>query len=80
MIDVRTPAEFKGGHVPNATNIPVDEVERRLAEVDKLTGGDRAKPVVLYCGKGGRAAKAKQVLESAGYERVINGGGFDDLQ
>lgn len=80
VIDVRSPEEFQGGHLPNATNIPVDEFEKRLGDVEKLTGGDRAKPVVVYCAKGGRAAKAKQVLDGAGYQRVVNGGGLDDLQ
>ena len=80
VIDVRSPGEYEGGHVANATNIPVDEVERRLAEVEKLTGGDRTKPVVVYCGKGSRAAKAKQILDAAGYTGVVNGGGLDDLQ
>lgn len=80
VIDVRTPGEFQGGHLPSAVNIPVDEVERRLAEVEKLTGGDHAKPVVVYCAKGSRAAKAKQVLEGAGFQRVVNGGGLDDLE
>ena len=80
VIDVRSPEEFQDGHLPNATNIPVDEVERRLADVDKLTGGDRAKPVVVYCARGSRAAKAKATLDGAGYQRVVNGGGLDDLQ
>ena len=80
VIDVRTAEGYQAGHLPNAVNIPVDEVESRLADADKLVGGDHAKPVVVYCAKGGRAAKAKQVLENAGYQRVVNGGGLDDLQ
>jgi rhodanese-related sulfurtransferase len=80
VIDVRSADEFQSGHLPDAVNIPVDEVGGRLAEVDKLVAGDKAKPVVVYCAKGGRAAKAKQVLEEAGYERVVNGGGLDDLE
>lgn len=80
VIDVRSPEEFQSGHLPSAVNIPVDEFAGRLAEVDKLVGGDRGKPVVVYCAKGSRAAKAKQVLDGAGYQRVVNGGGLDDLQ
>jgi rhodanese-related sulfurtransferase len=80
VLDVRTPDEFAGGHVPSATNIPVDQVTQRLAEVDKLVGSDKTKPVVVYCAAGSRAAKAEVELEAAGYTQVVNGGGLDDLQ
>ena len=80
VLDVRTPEEFAGGHVAAAMNLPVDDVAQRIAEVDKLVGGDKTKPVVVYCAKGGRAAKAKQTLEAAGYTNVVNGGGYSDLR
>jgi|PlaIllAssembly_1097288.scaffolds.fasta_scaffold151364_1 phage shock protein E len=79
VVDVRTPGEFSGGHVANATNIPVQELAQRIAEVDKLVGGDKTRPVVVYCRSGNRSAKAKQALESAGYTHVVNGGGYDEL-
>lgn len=80
VIDVRTPDEFASDHLPRATNIPVDKVGERLGEVDQLAGGDKHRPIVVYCAKGSRAAKAKHALESAGYTQVINGGGLDDLR
>lgn len=80
VLDVRTADEFAEGHLPQATNIPVDTVAQRVAEVDKLVGGDKAHPVVVYCAAGSRAAKAKQTLDAAGYSHVVNGGGLDDLQ
>lgn len=40
---------------------------------------DKTAPVVVYCAKGFRAAKAKEVLDSKGYENVLNGGGISDL-
>jgi phage shock protein E len=80
VLDVRTPEEYADGHVPSATNLPVQDVAQRIADVDKLVGGDKTKPVVVYCAKGGRAAKAKQALEAAGYTNVVNGGGFADLR
>jgi phage shock protein E len=79
VLDVRTPDEYRDGHLPTATNVPVDDVSTRLGEVDQLTHGDKAKPIVVYCAAGKRAARAKQTLESAGYTHVVNGGGFDDL-
>jgi rhodanese-related sulfurtransferase len=78
VLDVRSPDEFAGGHLPQATNMPAASLE--VAAVDKLVGGDKSKPVVVYCAKGGRAQKAKDALEAAGYTHVVNGGGYDDLR
>lgn len=80
VLDVRTPEEFADGHLPAAVNVPIDELPARLAEVDQLAGGDKARPVVVYCASGARAGKAKSVLERAGHTRVVNGGGLDDLE
>lgn len=79
VIDVRTTGEFEEAHLPQATNIPVDDLGGRLAEVDALVGGDKTKPVVVYCASGARSRKAQQQLEAAGYTQVVNGGGYDDL-
>lgn len=78
VLDVRNPDEFAGGHIAQATNMPVTSLS--VAAVDTLTGGDKTKPVVVYCAKGGRAQKAKDALEAAGYTHVVNGGGYDDLR
>ena len=80
MIDVRTADEFAGGHVPNAVNIPVQDFDSHLKDVDKLVASDHTKPVVVYCAAGKRAAKANAALDAAGYSQVVNGGGFDDLR
>lgn len=75
VVDVRTPEEFKTGHLPGAVNIPVAEVEKRIAEF-----GDKSKPVVVYCRAGRRSGTAKGLLEKAGYTDVSNGGGYYDLK
>ena len=80
VLDVRTADEYGGGHLPQAANIPVQEFASHLPDVDELAGGDKAKRIVVYCAAGGRAAKAKQQLEAAGYTQVVNGGGFNDLR
>jgi phage shock protein E len=80
VIDVRTTDEYADDHLPNATNIPVQELSTRLADVDKLVHGDKSRPIVVYCASGGRAGKAKAMLDAAGYTNVVNGGGLDDLQ
>jgi phage shock protein E len=80
VVDVRTPEEFGEGHLPQATSIPIQDFSQRIAEVEKLTGFDRTKPIVVYCASGNRSGKAHLQLEAAGYTQVVNGGGFDDLR
>lgn len=62
LLDVRTPAEFREGHVPHALNVPVQELPMRLNEI-----GPTSRPVVVYCRSGGRSAQATQLLTRAGY-------------
>lgn len=64
VLDVRTPAEFAAGHVPDAVNIPHDQVAERLADVPK------DKDVVVYCRSGRRSDLAAKVLSANGYTRV----------
>ena len=78
LIDVRTPAEFAERHVEGAVNIPVEEISSRMPEVEKLAGGDKNKPIVVYCQSGRRAARAKQALMEAGFLQVTNLGGLSD--
>lgn len=80
LIDVRSPDEYAEKHAEGAINIPVGELDRRLAEVEKLAGGDKKKPIVVYCAMGGRAAAAKKALVRAGYEQVTNVGGLSDWE
>jgi len=42
------------------------------------TAFDKARPVVIYCASGGRAALAGKLLLEMGYETVVNMGGFKD--
>jgi phage shock protein E len=79
VIDVRTADEYADTHLPNAVNIPVEEMPGRLAEVSTLVEGNKARPIVVYCASGGRAATAKHLLDEAGYAKVVNGGGLNDL-
>jgi len=80
VLDVRTPDEYAQEHLPSAVNIPVQDFSARIDEVAKLVANDKARPVVVYCAAGSRAAKAKAQLDAAGYSHVVNGGGLDDLR
>ena len=73
LVDVRTPDEFSRGHIEGAVNIPVSDIEARVGEL-----GAKQEPIVLYCRSGARSAKAKTLLESKGFTRVVNLGGMSN--
>ncbi len=74
IIDVRTPMEYKGGHIKGSVNIPLDSLQRNLSKINKN------KPVITCCASGMRSASAKDILKSNGYTEVYNGGGWSSLQ
>ena len=76
VVDVRTAGEHASGHLQGDHNIPVEEVEARLAEFDALTKGNKNAVVVVYCASGRRSARTKGMLEQAGYTGVVDAGGF----
>jgi phage shock protein E len=75
IVDVRTPEEYRSGHIKGAVNVPHTEVRGRISEF----GEDPARPIVVYCGKGGRAETARMVLEEEGFTNVWNLGNYSNL-
>ena len=69
LIDVRTPAEYRDGHIPGVVNIPLAEIEKRLGEIPK------DKKVVLICRTGNRSAQGTKFLRSKGFDNVFNSTG-----
>ena len=67
IIDVRTPGEFAGGHAPGSLNIPLDQLEARLGDLDK------ERPVILCCATGARSGLATRFLQSLGYDATNAG-------
>lgn len=67
VLDVRTPAEFAGGHIPGAMLIPLDELEDRLGELPA-----RDRPILVTCAAGGRSTQACQLLAEKGFTRLLN--------
>lgn len=65
LVDVRTPEEFAAGHIPGAVNIPVQELDRRIGELEP-----KERTVVVYCRSGNRSGSAARMLKSAGYAEV----------
>jgi rhodanese-related sulfurtransferase len=77
LIDIREPAEFSAGHAPNARNIPLAQLDKRIGELDKL----KNRPAVVVCQTGSRSHAAITLLKKAGFaEVVVLAGGIDAWQ
>ena len=73
VLDVREAFEAKRGAVPGATNISLLKLKHHLSELP------RDRTIVTYCETGGRAGKARDILERNGF-KVINGGGYETVR
>ena len=68
IIDVRSKREYEQGHLPGAINISVFSLPFSMDEV----GGDKERPVLVYCAHGPRAGLAGFFLRLAGYGQVYH--------
>ena len=67
LLDVRTAEEFASGHVEGAINIPLDQLDERMAEL-----GPKDQSVVVYCRSGKRSASATRMLHAEGFTQVLD--------
>jgi phage shock protein E len=68
VLDVRTPKEFKDGHIPGAVNIDfrAKDFDENVAKLDKN------KTYLVHCAAGGRSAAASKKMESAGFKELYD--------
>jgi adenylyltransferase/sulfurtransferase len=66
LVDVREPNEYQINRIPGTILIPLGEIPRRYAELDKND------EIVVHCKMGARSAKAADFLRSVGFTRVLN--------
>lgn len=66
IIDVREMSEYVEGHLPQARNIPLGQLEHRLGDLEKRKDA----PVILVCQSGGRSTEACKKLSDLGFSRV----------
>lgn len=70
LIDVRTKEEFVAGHIPEAVNIPYEELQNRIEEIKQLTcsqKGGRSAFLILYCERGNTSLRAARDLYRLGF-------------
>ncbi|MBK5262690.1 MAG: rhodanese-like domain-containing protein [Peptostreptococcaceae bacterium] len=67
IIDVRTPAEFKSGHIPKAVNIPLDQADKIIGQVK-----NKDSIIYVYCLSGARSSQACNYFSKIGYTNVTN--------
>lgn len=67
LIDVREPVEFNAGHAPNARNIPLAQLDKRIGELEKF----KNRPAVVVCQTGGKSHAATALLKKAGFAEVV---------
>lgn len=73
IVDVRTPGEFKSGHIKGAINIPVDEIKSKTNDLKQ-----KGKVVITCCRSGARSGMAAGILNKNGIE-AYNGGPWNIL-
>jgi rhodanese-related sulfurtransferase len=66
VVDVCEPAEFAAAHIAGAKNIPLGELEAKLAQSVK----NKALPVILVCQSGARSARAVATAKKLGFENA----------
>jgi rhodanese-related sulfurtransferase len=68
ILDVRSMAEFKGGHIINAENAPLNSLKNHLKKLEK----HKQQTLIAVCQSGSRSASACTTLRKAGFEHVYN--------
>ena len=71
LLDVRTPDEYRQGHIPGSKNIPLQSINKVTGVID-----NKATPIFVHCLSGARSRQASAILQQMGYTNVKNIGGI----
>jgi len=74
ILDVRTPAEYRNGHVKNAINIPLQQIDQAVKKFQS-----QHKPIITCCASGRRSGMAAKQLNAKGIE-AYNGGAWQKVE
>jgi rhodanese-related sulfurtransferase len=67
ILDVRDAQEYASGHIANARHMPIADIGKRIAELDKV----KQRPVIVACRTGARAGAACALLRKNGFQEVF---------
>ena len=71
LLDVRTPQEYREGHIPGSQNVPLQQLDK----VEEVTD-NKDTVLYVYCHSGARSRQAVSLLKHMGYTNVHNIGGI----
>ena len=76
LVDVRSPQEFRDGHLKDAINIPYKVIGEHIG----LHVKNKDETIIVYCRSGRRSSIAKGSLENIGYTNVLDAGSYQVLK
>ena len=68
ILDVREPKDFNNGHLLNAINIPIEDIDKRMDELRNY----KSKDIIVYCNTGRKSAEVAEKLVEHGFTDVTN--------
>lgn len=68
ILDVREPKDFNNGHLLNAINIPIEDIDKRRDELRNY----KSKDIIVYCNTGRKSAEVAEKLVEHGFTDVTN--------
>lgn len=74
IVDVRTPAEYKDGHIKGSINLPLQTLGSQMNKLKK------DEVIITCCRSGSRSGMARRQLLAAGFTQVYNGGPWNNLE
>ena len=75
LLDVRTPQEYREGHIPGSQNVPLQTLDKVRSVVE-----NKDAELFVYCYSGARSRQATAMLQHIGYTNVQNIGGIAAYQ
>lgn len=67
LLDVRTPDEYRQGHIPGSKNVPLQSISKVAGMID-----NNSTPIFVHCLSGARSRQAAAILKQMGYINVKN--------
>ena len=71
LLDVRTPDEYRQGHIPGSKNVPLQSISKVAGMID-----NNSTPIFVHCLSGARSRQAAAILQQMGYTNVKDIGGI----